>query len=147
MTRTINFSAGSLVLGDILRTKAGTRWEAAAVCGISATQLSLRLPNLKTVIRSYDEVKAIKINAKFLRQWGFGQEDGGNWHRQFGDYVLEASRGGEFFRLLRDGHYVQGICWQGYYMHLLTHDMLTLPSSHVTLDFSLPEISYAMRRA
>lgn len=36
--------------------------------------------------------------------------------------------------------------WQGHFMHLLTHDMLTLPSSRVTLDFSLPEISYAMRR-
>jgi len=146
MRSRIGLSTRNLVLGDILRTKVGKRWEAAAVCGISATQLKLQLPNQKTVTRTYDEVKAIKINAKFLRQWGFEHAEDGCWHRQFGDYVLEASSEGEFFKMLRDGRYVMGICWQGHFMHLLTHDMLTLPSSRVTLDFSLPEISYAMRR-
>ncbi|MBQ6379357.1 MAG: hypothetical protein IJJ56_11290 [Prevotella sp.] len=147
MRKTIGLSTGNLVLGDILRTKVGKRWEAAAVCGISATRLTLRLPNQKTVTRTYDEVKAIRISAKFLRRWGFEQAKGGFWHRPFGDYILEASREGEFFRLLRHDRYVTGICWQGYFMHLLTHDMLTLPTSRVTLPFSLPEISYAMRRS
>ena len=116
------------------------------MCGISETRLKLRLPTGKVVTRKFGEVKPVKINAKFLRQWGFVQDREDRWHREFGDYVLEASSEGEFFRLLLNGQYVRNVCWQGYYLHHLTHDMLACHILHSLPSFSLAEISYAMRR-